>query len=123
MFAAGSRACALCQEPIWVDLRQGDLGHGPDGKAIGWTLVYRHFADGRVKDYSWVQDLKRSPEMRDCELDHTVPLIEGGAHDWHNLRLLCMDCHKAETAALARRRAARRKAVAPQTALDLGGTR
>ena len=38
------------------------------------------------------------------ELDHRIPLVEGGIHDWSNLRLLCTPCHKGETAALARRR-------------------
>jgi 5-methylcytosine-specific restriction protein A len=44
------------------------------------------------------------------EADHVVPLCEGGAHTIDNLRTLCVPCHKAETAALAARRAQRRQA-------------
>lgn len=45
------------------------------------------------------------------ELDHTVPIVEGGhPFDPSNLRILCYECHKAETKALAGRRARRRKA-------------
>lgn len=58
------------------------------------------------------------------EVDHTVPIIEGGdPFDPANLRTLCGTCHKRETKALAARRAAQvrelRDAVAPQ--LTLGG--
>lgn len=46
------------------------------------------------------------------EADHIVPLVEGGTNDLSNYRTLCVACHKAETAALAARRAARRKLAA-----------
>jgi 5-methylcytosine-specific restriction enzyme A len=40
------------------------------------------------------------------EADHIVPVVEGGDFfDPGNLRTLCIACHKAETAKLARRRA------------------
>lgn len=39
------------------------------------------------------------------DMDHTLPLVEGGANALANLRTLCRKCHKRETAALARRRA------------------
>lgn len=44
------------------------------------------------------------------EADHTVPICEGGALARENLRTLCRPCHRAETKALAGRRAARRRA-------------
>lgn len=37
------------------------------------------------------------------EADHIVPVCEGGADQLDNLRLLCVPCHKAETATLAGR--------------------
>lgn len=44
------------------------------------------------------------------QVDHIVPIIEGGhPFDLANLRMLCLPCHKAETAALATRRADARK--------------
>ncbi len=42
------------------------------------------------------------------ELDHIVPLIEGGSHEADNLQTLCVPCHRAKTASEARQRAARR---------------
>lgn len=44
------------------------------------------------------------------EADHIVPVVEGGGEcDLSNLRTLCLRCHRAETAKLAKRRAERRK--------------
>lgn len=40
------------------------------------------------------------------EADHIVPVVEGGGGcELDNYRTLCVPCHKAETSALARRRA------------------
>lgn len=45
------------------------------------------------------------------DLDHIVPVVEGGgACGLENYRTLCKPCHKGETAALAKRRAERRRA-------------
>lgn len=62
------------------------------------------------------------------EADHIVPVCEGGANELANLRTLCLPCHKAETRALAARRAQRRaaeraaaaEAVQPSLALTTG---
>jgi 5-methylcytosine-specific restriction endonuclease McrA len=42
------------------------------------------------------------------EVDHIVPVCEGGTGDRSNLRAICHDCHLKETAALAKRRAKRK---------------
>lgn len=44
--------------------------------------------------------------------DHIVPLAEGGTNALANIRTLCVPCHKAETAALARRLAEARRLAA-----------
>jgi 5-methylcytosine-specific restriction endonuclease McrA len=46
------------------------------------------------------------------ELDHIVPLIDGGSHDDENLQTLCTPCHTRKTAAEARVRATRKPADA-----------
>ena len=49
------------------------------------------------------------------EVDHIVPLVDGGSHDLDNLQTLCSPCHRAKTAAEATERAAReREAAATQ---------
>jgi 5-methylcytosine-specific restriction endonuclease McrA len=52
------------------------------------------------------------------ELDHVVPLIDGGSHELSNLQTLCTPCHKKKTAEEARCRAQRRQAEAEAAADD-----
>ena len=52
------------------------------------------------------EDLKALGYNRDqsrWQMDHTVPLSEGGLNQLGNLRTLCVPCHKSETAALKKR--------------------
>lgn len=52
------------------------------------------------------------------EADHIVPVVEGGGGcGLDGLRTLCVPCHRAETAELARRRAKARRAAGPQIGL------
>jgi 5-methylcytosine-specific restriction protein A len=54
------------------------------------------------------------------EADHIIPVIEGGGEcDLSNLRTLCLKCHREQTAALAKRRAAARKAAREAAQLNL----
>ena len=48
------------------------------------------------------------------ELDHVVPLIEGGSHELDNLQTLCVPCHRKKTAAEARQRAGLRREQAEE---------
>ncbi len=41
------------------------------------------------------------------EVDHIVPLVDGGGHELANLQTLCTPCHRTKTAREARARAAR----------------
>ncbi|GAC1395970.1 MAG: hypothetical protein NVSMB59_14560 [Vulcanimicrobiaceae bacterium] len=52
------------------------------------------------------------------DADHIVPIAEGGRNELANLRTLCLRCHKAETRALARRRAATRQSATVWLALE-----
>jgi len=55
----------------------------------------------------------RSLCRRLWEMDHVVPVVEGGGDcGLENLRTLCWACHRAETAALAARRAQARRQAA-----------
>ena len=50
------------------------------------------------------------------ELDHIVPLIDGGSHELSNLQTLCTPCHKKKTAEEARKRAAHRSSARDEAA-------
>jgi 5-methylcytosine-specific restriction endonuclease McrA len=45
------------------------------------------------------------------ELDHIVPLIDGGSHALSNLQTLCVPCHRTKTADEARERSRKRRAA------------
>lgn len=70
----------------------------------------------QLKRIIWRRDRDRPCEVcgrlgSDLEMDHRVPIIEGGhPFDPQNLRLIHATCHRAETSALASRRSQRRAA-------------
>lgn len=43
------------------------------------------------------------------QVDHIVPLVDGGLNELENLRLLCVPCHKAETRRLKQELAERKR--------------
>jgi 5-methylcytosine-specific restriction protein A len=45
------------------------------------------------------------------DMDHIVPIVEGGSRGLSNLRTLCIPCHREETRALGARRAQARRAT------------
>lgn len=62
----------------------------------------------RLKSLGWPGDLNRSW----WDADHIKPVVEGGGLcGLENYRTLCVPCHKKESAALAARRAEKRKIV------------
>jgi 5-methylcytosine-specific restriction endonuclease McrA len=52
------------------------------------------------------------------ELDHIVPLIDGGGHELENLQTLCKPCHKKKTSREAHLRAARNRDMADVQGVD-----
>ncbi|MEN8183686.1 MAG: HNH endonuclease signature motif containing protein [Myxococcota bacterium] len=59
------------------------------------------------------------------ELDHIVPLIDGGSHDPSNLQTLCVPCHRSKSAEESRERALRQRENgqrAPSRGLSPGTT-
>ncbi len=55
-----------------------------------------------------LRDLGFKPRKSLWELDHRIPLIEGGGHELSNLQTLCTPCHKRKTAREATARRASR---------------
>ena len=116
-----------------ADQNRWTLVVGPDGRRhrepvrMGEGCLHQHLVrsnPGYARDSCWIRDRGKcaicgvvAPNMsgRHWQADHMVPVAEGGGScDLSNLRTLCTDCHKGETAALAARRAAARR---PQQAL------
>ncbi len=120
--------CALCGLDcvgLLADLktlaaREAELSRVHRGKGLG--PVAGKFASLHPKWFpeftARCDDLGLPRHLRDLrrrlwEMDHTVPVIEGGGScGLENLRTLCWACHRAETAKLAARRAQARKGVA-----------
>ncbi|UCR75651.1 HNH endonuclease [Burkholderia phage phiBt-TXDOH] len=83
------------------------------------TLEAKAGSTPRIRGRSWMQTRERIAiaqqfKCQRCgcawmswrdQVDHDVPLEQGGSNDDENLRLLCDDCHKAKTADEARARA------------------
>jgi HNH endonuclease len=76
--------------------------------------VYRY-------SHSW---LTRGPcvvgEHRGFELDHIVPLRDGGSHGLDNMQPLCVPCHREKTAREATERAYRRRLAVASPRLPIG---
>ena len=76
-------------------------------------------SEWRAKQWDAINNLvwKRDPGCLIChvpkdkagvnfEVDHILPVADGGTDDPENLRLLCVPCHKGVTAAWRKSRAA-----------------
>lgn len=106
--------CALCRLDTLAVLRElkalrtAQLGDG-------WDRTLPFELDGPLG--ARCDEIGLPPHLRHLtrrlwEMDHTTPVVEGGGScGLENLRTLCWACHRAATAALAKRRAAARKAT------------
>lgn len=63
-----------------------------------------------------LRELGFKPRKSLWELDHRVPLIDGGGHELENLQTLCTPCHKRKTAEEAGLRGERRRSEALEQA-------
>lgn len=71
----------------------------------GWRLQQRRAA--YFAEHPLCRLCERAGVVRlATELDHVIPLEQGGADDWSNLQGLCHDCHAAKTAGERRDRQA-----------------
>lgn len=72
--------------------RQRDKGR-PHGAERGYDATWR-----RVRRLYLLAHPVCSCGARATDVDHVVPLREGGTHDWSNLQALCHACHSTKTA-------------------------
>ncbi len=109
----------------WLAMREGErlfqagMLQGYDGQpAYAWGQISwwrdRQVAE-QMKEHGYERD-----SLHDWEADHIVPVAEGGGGCGpEGYRTLCLRCHKQETAALAARLAAKRRAAKKQPELQL----
>ncbi len=101
---------------MWLARREGEerlkraqLFIGGE-QAYAWGSAYdfaRREVREQLKECGWSSDVSHL-----WEADHIIPVIEGGGGCTPDgYRTLCLKCHRAETAALAGRLAAKRRAA------------
>jgi len=61
-----------------------------------------------------LRELGFKPRSSLWELDHIVPLVDGGSHDPENLQTLCTPCHQRKTSREASERRERRRVDADE---------
>ena len=88
---------------------------GKERAATGWPPRQTYYLPRAFRD-EWRHSVWGPFNVLELrwEVDHILPVIEGGTDDPANLRLLCVPCHHERTALWARKRAA-----GPQVALPL----
>lgn len=74
----------------------------------------RKLGRGRAKA---IRELGFKPGQSFWELDHIIPLVDGGSHEDENLQTLCTPCHSKKTAVEARQRAVLRRGDAGEPLL------
>lgn len=135
---APNGTCRWCGEPItfgrvgarrWHDGREPQPAHLRDEGAVkepACLQIYLLLSKPSATSPALLElagleyacaECGRRPEAHErvkFDVDHRVPLADGGEHALSNLQLLCNDpCHKAKTAREAGERAARRRAALP----------
>ena len=106
--------CALCGidtfelqrhlRALYRDVRD-DKGRPWFRSKTFWPITFGIVVKEALRFRLSVAQLFRLLERRHpYDVDHTVPLIEGGGHGLTNVRSLCIGCHSEETKKLAGRR-------------------
>jgi len=123
VFARDGGVCALCG----IDAHRLTYGVGPEarpeiqhrgrtdtgGETLTREIWLPHLSRANLRLLCQSHGLRPSPAVSTWEADHITPVVEGGGEaDLSNLRTLCWLCHRGETAALAKRRASRRRILA-----------
>jgi 5-methylcytosine-specific restriction endonuclease McrA len=91
-------------------IRKRDRGHCAVCRVDTYKVrrELRKIGRGRTRA---IRERGYKPGKSFWELDHIVPLIDGGSHHDENLQSLCTPCHTQKTAEEARARATRNSVV------------
>jgi 5-methylcytosine-specific restriction endonuclease McrA len=91
-------------------IRKRDRGRCADCRVDTYKVrrELRKIGRGRTRA---IRERGYKPGQSFWELDHIIPLIDGGSHDDENLQSLCTPCHTRKTAEEARARATQNTVV------------
>lgn len=118
----GDEPSCLYMALAWTTPRRA-LGHlldRTDGRcaACGFEVADKATEDGFHPEYGdWIVR-RAGPEERfatQAEVDHILPIEDGGTNHIENLQPLCPPCHRGKSAKEAKDRAARRRKARRQT--------
>ena len=71
----------------------------PSASARGYDQHWRRIRAKFLKAHRYcAYNRKCRPGTPATEVDHILPLSEGGTSGWHNLRAACKACHSSKTA-------------------------
>lgn len=130
VFKRDHGVCSVCGTDCYTERGRAVFGDrwsgrvGLSGGRIGWPTPYA--PRGSLSQYQ----VERSERFQEAvqrlsiprgrwwsdwwDMDHAVPIVEGGGLGLDNLRTLCIACHRSETVALAARLAAARRPPAAE---------
>jgi 5-methylcytosine-specific restriction endonuclease McrA len=92
-------------------IRRRDRGHCAECGLDTYALRRRIRGRGSHRK---LRELGFKPRKSLWELDHILPLVDGGSHDLENLQTLCTPCHQRKTSREANERRERRSDHAEQ---------
>lgn len=73
----------------------------PSSSARGYDAHWRRIRAAFLQSHRYcAYQRKCTPGTPATEVDHVLPLSEGGTNAWHNLRAACKACHSSKTARL-----------------------
>ncbi len=103
--------CAICgleTEKARREYREAVVAAGPSWiRGRGWMSDY--MVDSAIADNGFAAPRLGPLRRKWYEVDHIIPVVEGGSNDLTNLRTLCLPHHRQATAELAARRADKRR--------------
>jgi 5-methylcytosine-specific restriction endonuclease McrA len=119
VFKRDHGVCCRCGTDTYSERGRAVFGEGWTGKAgldggrIAWPGLLGQYQVERAARFREAVERLHIPRGRWhadwWDMNHRVPLAEGGSRGMDNLESLCVACHRAETAALAARLAEERR--------------
>ena len=70
----------------------------PSASARGYDVKWRRVRAQFLRHHPLCIGSEQEPcNQAATEVDHIIPLVEGGTHQWSNLQPFCKSCHSKKT--------------------------